>query len=177
MIPLIKLEAILVYFANNSDKLGKVKLMKMLYFLDFTHVKKYGTPITYDNYVHIQHGPIPSTIKNLIDNLSEDKNAELSRTITIEKIPTKKNTMDKIVAKRKFSDSDRKLFSESELEILEEVVKRFKSVSSDEIEKASHNEAPWRDTSNLELIKYSLAARDKDSRLSEEEIELLLKTT
>ncbi len=176
MIPLPKLKAILIYLANNTEKLGKVKLMKLLYFLDFTHVKRYGTPITYDNYVHIKHGPVPSTIKNLVDDVGQYPTAQLSDTITIEKTQTRRNTMDKIIPKRKFSEKDKKWFSETELEVLEDVVKRFKTATSDEIEEASHKEAPWRETSDLEWIRYSLAARDKDSKLSEEEIELLLKT-
>ncbi len=176
MVPLVKLKAILLYFANDSDKLGKVKLMKLIYFMDFTHVKKYGTPITYDNYVHIKHGPIPSTIKNLVDYVGEDLNSQLADTISIEKVPTRRNTMAKIVAKRKFTEHDRRLFSETELEVLKEVADRFRSSTSDEIEEASHKEAPWKETSDLESISYSLAARDKDSRLSEEEIKLLLKT-
>jgi len=176
MIPLVKLKAILIYFANNSEKLGKVKLMKLIYFLDFTHVKKYGTPVTYDMYVHIKHGPIPSTIKNLVDYVNEDKNSQLADTILVKIIPTARNPMEKIIPKREFSEADKKLFSATELEILKEVAERFKHFSSDEIEKASHNEAPWKNTRDLEPIRYSLAARDKDSLVSEEEIELLLKT-
>ena len=52
--------------------LEKVKLMKLFYFLDFTHVKKYGMPVTFDNYVNLEHGPIPSTIKNLVDLACDD---------------------------------------------------------------------------------------------------------
>lgn len=176
MIPLAKIRAILVYLANNTEKLGKVKLMKLIYFIDFIHVKKYGRPITFDQYVHIDHGPIPTTIKNLIDDL-EDKNSQLSNSIAIEIVKTQRKPMQKIVAKRGFSEKDRILFSETELEVLKEVVGKFKYSTSDEIEKASHNEAPWKETNYLDKIPYSLAARDKDSRLKEEEIDLLLKTT
>ena len=53
-IPMPKLKAILLYFGTYTDNrfLGKVKLMKLFYFLDFMHVKKYGTPVTYDTYVN-----------------------------------------------------------------------------------------------------------------------------
>ena len=87
-IPVPKLKAILLYFANytNSRFLGKVKLMKLFYFLDFLHVKKYGAPITYDTYVNLVHGPIPSAIKNLIDTADDDfDNSILADTIKFEK--------------------------------------------------------------------------------------------
>ena len=67
-IPLSKLKAMLLFFASNTNPalLGKVKLMKLFYFCDFMNIKKYGAPITFDNYVHLEHGPIPSTIMNLV---------------------------------------------------------------------------------------------------------------
>ncbi len=177
MIPLPKLKAILVYFANNTEKLGKVKLMKLIYFLDFVHVKKYGRPVTFDNYVNIEHGPIPSTIKSLVDYLGEDINSKLADAVYIKKVPTRKKAMDKIVPRREFNKNDERLFSKSELEVLKEVAKRFKNANSDQIEKASHQESPWKSTNYLDPIDYSLASNDKDSKFSKEEIELLLKTT
>ena len=67
-----KLKLILLYFSNNCEYLGKIKLMKLFYFLDFMHVKKYGTPITFDNYINLEKGPIPSTIFNIVTEAAED---------------------------------------------------------------------------------------------------------
>lgn len=176
-ITLKKLKAILLYFSLNTNKLGKVKLMKLIYFLDFNHLKKYGRPITFDTYYHLEHGPIPSVIMNLVDTAAEDINAsELKDTIQIEYITTRKNKMVKIVPARDFTDDDKKLFSESELEILAQVSKKFKDSTSDQIEQVSHNESPYKDTTMLQEISYSLAANDSDSEMSKEEIELLQKS-
>ncbi|NCN39598.1 MAG: SocA family protein, partial [Candidatus Aenigmarchaeota archaeon] len=73
-IPTAKLKAILLYFCNYTDTtfLGKTKLMKLFYFADFTHLKQFGSPITYDTYVKLEHGPIPSTIKSLVDTACEN---------------------------------------------------------------------------------------------------------
>jgi hypothetical protein len=67
--PIPKLKAMIRYFATYTDprSLGKKKLMKLFYFADFEHVKKYASPITFDNYVHLEHGPVPSTILNLVN--------------------------------------------------------------------------------------------------------------
>lgn len=177
-ISLKKLKAIILYFSVNTKFLGKVKLMKLIYFLDFMHLKKYGRPITFDNYVNLEHGPIPSTIKNLIDYLDEDyENSSLNDIIKIQKLgrPSGK-TMTKFIPSRDFRDADKKILSESEFEILEKVAKKFKDSTSDQIEEASHKEAPWRETEYLDPIPYTLAAKDKDSSVTEEEIEILLKT-
>ena len=178
-ISLPKLKAILLYFGNNTDTkfLGKVKLMKLFYFLDFLHVKKHGSPVTYDTYVNLEHGPIPSTIKNLIDTAAEDiDRSSLSDTISCEwQELSDGGSMCRIKPARKFTKEDAKHFSDSELRILDQVCKRFGDKNTRDIEDASHKEAAWTKAQLLEEIPYSLAAEDRDSQVTKEEIELLLK--
>lgn len=173
-IPLPKLEAILLYFCHNTDRkfLGKVKLMKLFYFLDFMHIKKYGVPVTYDRYVKLEHGPIPTTIKNLVDTAADDiDNSELADTIAFER--PEGIDMYRVVPRRDLTKRDIKLFSEIELETLRAVCTRFANVNTGDIKKASHKESPWRDTNLLDRISYTLAANDPDCSVSKEEIELL----
>lgn len=174
-IPLSKLKAILLYFGTytNTRFLGKVKLMKLFYFLDFMHVKQYGSPVTYDAYIHLEHGPIPSNIKNLVDSLDDDMdNAVLSDTIKIEKLEGQ--NVHRIMPIRKFNENDTKYFSENELDILQKVCMRFYNANAREIEEESHKESPWSKTELLDEIPYTLAADDSDCKISKEEIELLL---
>lgn len=174
-ISLPKLKAILLYFCNNTDPkfLGKVKMMKLIYFLDFMHLKKYGSPVTYDTYVNLEHGPIPSAILNLVNSAVYDiDNALLSDVISFEH-PANID-MDRILPKREFNDIDKKYFSEAELEILEKVTIRFGNRNTKFIEDASHKESPWQKTTELQTIPYELAADDPDSEVSKEEIELAL---
>ena len=175
MITVPKLKAILLYFTNFTDTkyLGKVKLMKLFYFLDFMHLKIYGSPVTYDIYINMEHGPIPSSIKNLVDTSADDIDSSiLSDTINCEHPEFTK--MCRILPTREFTESDKKYFSENELDILQKVCQRFGDKNTKYIEDASHNEAAWKETKLLEKIPYTLAAQDKDSKVTEEEIELLL---
>ena len=174
ILPLPKLKAILLYFGNNTNPryLGKVKLMKLFYFLDFSHVKKYGAPITFDNYVHLSHGPIPSEIKNIIDDTAENpEQSMVSDVISIEKIDG--IDMYKVTPTREFTEEDKKYFSNNEFESLRRVCLRFANKNTAEIEEESHKEAPWRETRILQHIPYKLAAHDGDSEVTEEEIEML----
>ncbi|MDD5291506.1 MAG: Panacea domain-containing protein [Patescibacteria group bacterium] len=174
-ISLPKLKALLLFFGTYTDPryLGKVKLMKLFYFLDFLHLKRYGSPITYDNYVNLEHGPIPSEILNLVNTAIDDiDNSVLSDTISFE-TPTG-TTMQRIIPARKFSEKDKKYFSKSQLEIMEQVARRFGDKNTKFIEEASHKESPWNCTNMLDNIPYTLAAKDKDCLVSEEEIALLL---
>lgn len=174
-IPVDKLKAIILYFCTNTDPkfLGKVKLMKLFYFLDFLHVKNYGAPVTYDTYINLEHGPIPSFIKNIVDGVADDpENSVLSDTMIVER--QEDRNIQRIVCLRKFTQSDERHFSQSELEILKKVCLRFGNFSTKYIEEASHQEAPWKKTNLLDEIPYTLAAQDEDAKVSEEEIKLLL---
>lgn len=177
-ISLPKLKAILLYFGTNTDPrfLGKVKLMKLFYFLDFMHLKKYGAPVTYDTYVNLEYGPIPSAIKNLVDTAMEDvDNALLADTIKFQQLQRNDGAnMYRIVPTRKFTEQDKKYFTPTELETLEAVCRRFGDKNTEYVKKVSHEEAPWRETNPLETIPYTLATKDSDCLVSEEEIKALL---
>lgn len=164
-----KLRALVLYFANNTSErhLGKTKLMKLFYFLDFRHVKKYATPITYDNYIKLEYGPVPSVIKNIVDDAASGTKTPLAKVISITKVAGRK--MEKVTAQREFSEKDRKLFSPTEMKILESVCEEFKNASTKAIVDASHKEAPWKE-SGLD-IPYTLAAHDNDCEVREEEID------
>jgi len=174
-IPLQKLKAMVLFFASNTNPnvLGKVKLMKLFYFCDFGNVKKHGAPITYDTYVRLEHGPVPSTIMNLISQAEDDfENAILSDTIKVDSDANQ--LIHRIVPLREFSDIDAKYFSPIELETMGIICQRFKDSIGKQLEDISHDEMPWKKTNILEKIPYSLAAEDGDSEVSKEEIDLLL---
>ena len=175
-IPLQKLKAIILYFGEHTDQkfLGKVKLMKLFYFLDFTHVKKFGAPITFDRYFKLEHGPIPTVIKNLIDDAGEDvAHSALADTIDVECSPGQ--MIQRIVMRRKIGQEDLNLFSVSELETLQSVCSRFDTLNTREIEEASHKEAPWKESKLFEEIPYTLATHDTDCQVDEEDISLALR--
>lgn len=174
-IPLAKLRAILLYFCQNTDQafLGKVKLMKLFYFLDFTHVKRFGVPVTFDRYVNLEHGPVPILIHGLVNSLEEDfDSALLNDTIAINVADGQR--IHRVAQRRDLRQSDLDLLSPRELETLEQVCARFGKSDTAFIKKVSHLEAPWSKTVPSQEIPYSLAAQDEDSQYTKEEIELML---
>jgi uncharacterized phage-associated protein len=171
-----KLKAMIFFFATNTDSnlLGKVKLMKLFYFADFGHVKKYGMPITYDNYINLEHGPVPSGILNIINAVENDIDvARLADTISVE--TNEGSPMKRIKCYRKFTEEDTKYFSVSEMKVLKEVCDRFAHKNTKYLEDQSHKEAAWSKTNELQDIPYSLAAEDLDCEVTKEDIELALK--
>lgn len=173
-----KLKAIILYFCAKTNPifLGKVKLMKLFYFLDFMHIKEYGIPVTYDHYVNLEHGPIPSSVKNLVDSVDDDvDNSILADTIMI-KSPDNLR-IHRVFPLREFNESDKKYLSDNELNILKKVCLRFQNSNTKSIEEASHEESAWKETKMFDSIPYTLAAKDKDCLVDEGTIKLLTNVT
>lgn len=57
----------LLFVVSQLDKADTHKTYKILYFADQKHLIKYGRPIFGDTYVKMQYGPVPSFVKNVVD--------------------------------------------------------------------------------------------------------------
>lgn len=138
------------------------------------HVKNYASPITFDNYVNMEHGPVPSTILNLISNLELDlDNSPLADSVKVE---VKEGTLIKrVTVISPFSEKDKQYFSPGEMKILESICKRFATKTGKEIEDASHKEYAWSSTRELQDIPYTLATGDSDCVVTKDEIELAMR--
>jgi hypothetical protein len=152
--------------------LGKTKLMKLFFFLDFNSVKKYGVPITYDQYFKLERGPIPTEIKNMVDALDSPetvKEALLRDTIKIKR----GIRMHRIIPVRKIEKEEMGMFSKNEITLLQSICNRFGDSTTKEVEKVSHS-GVWEMVSMTEKIPYELAAKEKDCKVPEKMIKLAL---
>jgi len=56
------------YFAEkNGGCLNKMKAIKLIFFADRYHVRKYGRPITNDEYLAMSYGPVNSGVKDIAE--------------------------------------------------------------------------------------------------------------
>lgn len=134
------------FFAANCANVGRTKACKLLYFADKEHLLRYGRTITGDHYYRLQHGPIPTMGLNMLRGMSTPANAALlSRWLSLED--------DTITPKRK---PDLKVFSRSDLRILEEVCAKYGKHSATYLSRISHREAPWKKTRRNEAIDFEL---------------------
>ncbi|GGN44278.1 Panacea domain-containing protein [Deinococcus daejeonensis] len=68
--------AAMLYIAERVQGVTKHKMSKILYFADKAHLERYGRFITGDQYVAMEHGPVPSTVLGLIDQVDDRKNQQ-----------------------------------------------------------------------------------------------------
>jgi uncharacterized phage-associated protein len=63
------LEAIL-FLINEAERrkiyVTEYDIDKAVFVADVKHLNQYGRPITFDNYVAMEHGPVPSTVRTLL---------------------------------------------------------------------------------------------------------------
>jgi uncharacterized phage-associated protein len=59
------LETIL-YIMNHTKGFTQYDIVKTIFLADRAHLNKYGRPVTFDNYVAMTHGPVPSLTYDLL---------------------------------------------------------------------------------------------------------------
>ena len=146
-----KMKQVVLYFLEhiNNVHLGRTKLMKLLYFVDFDHYEKHGEPITGAVYRKLPHGPVPTKVEKLIKKMVEKGEA---REIRAQNANYTQHRL--ITLNAKFNPS---LFTGAELQTLERVAAEWADATAADIETATHREAPWASTEDGKQIDYELA--------------------
>lgn len=145
-----KMEQVILFFLEriNNVHLGRTKLMKLLYYVDFDHYEMHGKSVTGATYSKLPHGPVPKEAKKLIDRMAK-KNL-----VHPVKVKRAIYAQHRLIAQTKF---DAALFSGEEMQTLERVANKWENCTGAQIEAASHAEAPWAATKKNGVIDYELA--------------------
>lgn len=166
-----KLIDILVLLAKNGQQLNKLRITKLLYFIDKFHIRKYGRFVLNDRYHGLPLGPIPSLTLNYINDFFKPK-------IRISGIKVEKNPLEGYfsaakyrnydVLKLKNKDINLNSLSESELEAVDRVIKKYGNYSTSSLVTISHNEKTWKETSkpkeiDFELFLHGLPEEEKEA--------------
>jgi uncharacterized phage-associated protein len=163
-----KLINAIIYFSQNTSTCGKIKLFKLLYFLDFEHYTQMGRSVTGLDYYAWKMGPVPVSLQDEI----EIPRPDLAEKVSFEQIPTKfHNSMLRIQAKAEFDPTH---FTKRELRLMRDIAYRYDLSRADEMVEATHFETlPWHQVYEVEqrrqkLIpyEYALKAEEKEAVLS-----------
>ena len=146
-----KYRNVVLFFAKKvrNGTLGKLKMMKLLYFLDFDFFEKYGKSVTGDSYLRFENGPVPQMAEKILKEMT-GKDIKITR----QKIADGYNDRQLI---EPLKDFDLNLFTKEELTMLEEVAEKWEKLSGSEMKMATHGEAPWIATEPNGVIDYNLA--------------------
>jgi len=115
---------------------SKTSLLKMLYYVDSEHYRKHLTPVTGAQYVALERGPVVNDYKKLLAGLVQDKALKEHQAA----IQGRKETKTEYLPLR---EPDMDLFSESEIEVIDDVICRFGRMSGAALSERTHLEGPW----------------------------------
>ena len=125
------------YFAQQEGgQVNKMKVLKLLYFADRYHIRKYGRLITNDNYLAMKHGPVPSTSKDIAeanDYLDDEVKAYSLQFI---------EPLDNLVL-RSLREPDNSVLSDSDREALRFAWDNFGHYDQFELRDLTHDYPEW----------------------------------
>lgn len=162
-----KLTQAVLYFTKNVKNPSKVKIFKLLYFLDFEHFKETGRSVTNLDYFAYDFGPVPKDFYQEVGDNTVPK--DFANFLTIVPFASeesgKKGGMFSPKPKAKLDIS---VFTPREKKILEKLAFIFKEVDASLISDVSHfKNHPWDKTiktkGKLAKIDYQLAFDSDDT--------------
>lgn len=146
-----KLKELVLYVAErefDDPRFGKVKLLKILWLSDFLAYAKLGEPITGATYRHLDQGPGPAELPDLLKEMDETGEAKVYE-------------RDHFGWEQKrllaYRQADLDVFSPQEIALVDEVIKSSWDYNGTDISNLSHVNAlgvGWRLTSRGQEIPY-----------------------
>jgi hypothetical protein len=165
-----KLKELILYISQqcaSDPNYGSTHLSKLLFFADFLAYAKFGNPITGAEYMRERHGPVPRPVKMGEQSpLRELIREGALRRDTAEFTAVKKMTRVTPVALR---EPDMSLFSEQEIELVNQVIDSFRDWTAGKLSKYTHELPQWHAVPLDETIPYELVFVAQEQRMSEAE--------
>ena len=136
-----KLIHAMVFFIKKTKHCYKLKLFKLLYFLDFEHFKQTGRSVTGLEYFAWKMGPVPNSLYDKINNPDALKQFFA---FTPERFFDSDFTNDRVIRLSPKISFDKNLFSKRELRIMNRLADLYKGAKSKDMTEISHDrKGPW----------------------------------
>lgn len=125
----------IIYFAQNTERCGKIKLFKLLYLLDFEHFKVTGKTVTGLTYQAWKFGPVPPKVLESWD----DPDCPIAPGCHVEEEPVFDHIRQtvKIDSATRFDDSD---FTQRQLRIMQDLAARYRDTTAPQMIDITHQE-------------------------------------
>ncbi|MFZ4537279.1 Panacea domain-containing protein [Propionivibrio sp.] len=151
----------IIYFANHTRHLGKIKLFKLLYLLDFEHFRLTGRSVTGLDYRAWKFGPVPVAL----EQEWEDPEPDMVAAIRIEPEKVIDYVRETVAAQAEFDDSH---FTRRELRIMGTLAEQYRDELSHRMIDVTHAENGawariWNDGRGFDQpIDYALSLAEND---------------
>jgi len=135
-----KIVEILLYLAHKRPNADAYQAVKFMYLADREHLIRYGRPITQEEYVAMDYGPVASTALDLLRG-----NQGTLGWAKIKALPFLTERVERIgktpliYLRKPIREVDFDVFSKSDIRIFDEVIAKYGQLTFDELFKITHD--------------------------------------
>jgi len=140
-----KVVAAINYIAQQVSDLYKVKLMKLLWYSDALHFKRYGRSITGLAYCALPMGAVPEGHEQIMMLEGVSYEVLLYENVAYKFLPT--------------PGFEFQCLTDDELQVIDKIISEFGTLSTSQIVEKMHDEEAYKCTDSRCIIPYSFAAR------------------
>jgi uncharacterized phage-associated protein len=133
-----KATQVLNFFGRKAGgQINKMKALKLVFFADRWHLRQHGRPITNDEYLAMEYGPVPSGCKDL---------AEMSDFLDLHARSYAERFLERTgqYDYASICDVGREVFSKSDLEALESTWQHFGGFDQFRLAEITHQYPEWK---------------------------------
>jgi uncharacterized phage-associated protein len=141
--------AAVLYIASRAQDPTFHRIFKLMYFADKAHLERYGRFICGDSYVAMKHGPVPTAVYDILKAVRGGNSSFISEDV-MAAFKGALSVVDYTVVPLKEPDLD--ALSDSDIECLEEAVKRYGDKAFKDLENASHDFA-WENVDENDFMR------------------------
>lgn len=145
------IEAILFLISEGRDRecdVSQYDIVKSLFFADKSHLNRFGRPITFDNYVAMPNGPVPSLSYRILKNEIDPSDFGLDY-LPWDKISGEHPNPKVFLYRNPARQPSQDVLSESDMDALRDAFATVKSLTFGQIRKLTHDDpayiAAWGD--------------------------------
>jgi transcriptional regulator with XRE-family HTH domain len=143
-----KFKEVLLYILDrvgSKPNIGETVIYKLLYFIDFNYYEKYEEQLIGARYQKNHFGPTPIEFAKISERMMKDGDIEKMKSKYFDYpqtkyLPVRKPNLSKLTA--------------TELEVIEDVLKRLSDMNAQQISDYSHGDVPWKTTEDGKVIEY-----------------------
>ena len=129
-------QALNVLALKEGGAINKMKALKLIYFADRYHLRKYGRLITNDNYIAMENGPVASRTRDIAEKTNFIGRDEKSYANTYLESKGKYDLKSKL-------SPDTDVFSDSDIEALEFAWEKFGHFDKFKLASITHDYPEW----------------------------------
>ncbi len=144
-----KFKTLVLHIANSPyvRDLGKVKLWKLIYFIDTNALRETGHNITGSEYIKYEHGPVPSCGEKILKQMKKECKIDVHQEVY------SSYRINKIVAQ---GMPETNIFSEDEISLIDRTCQNYGAKTASYLSEVSHDEPAWHYAKMLDKLSTEL---------------------